>query len=455
MRKKTHKEFMESFELVKSKFENLRNLEVVGEYTTSRNQISVRCEIHNHTYTVRASALLEGSGCPECVRLNPKSTDTFIDELRIVSPTLTVVGEYINNKTKIDIHCNVCVHDNQSYPYDLLSGVGCPNCFKLSRYKTTGTFKNEVSQINPSVELVSEYLNNKTIVELRCVDCGHIWSALPNNIRNGKLNCPNCKDITKSYSEFINDFLIANPHDASEYEFYEDTYSGYKNPVLVKHSCGYVYTANESRKMIIGGFRCPICKRNMSTGASLSLKTLEQLGTVDIQLEKTFDDLVDILPLKYDFYVHLNEKELLVEYNGEQHYKPNSNFHVTEDDWLKRQEHDKTKKEYAISNSKYYLEIPSTVPFSEIGNFIKHYVNKLESTRVLNLVPQPIIDFLTRRLMHGLPEIPYGEWCLLSGDMRYNGNNSPSDAAIVQIMDLDRKIYEVEMMDYISYMTRS
>jgi len=59
--------------------------------------------------------------------------------------------------------------------------------------------------------------------------------------------------------------------------------------------------------------------------------------------------------LSYDFYIP--KLNLLIEFQGEQHERYIKGFHKSYEDFLKQQEHDKRKKEYAIINKYNFLEI--------------------------------------------------------------------------------------------------
>jgi len=58
--------------------------------------------------------------------------------------------------------------------------------------------------------------------------------------------------------------------------------------------------------------------------------------------------------LRCDFY--LPEKNVVIEYNGEQHYKPNE-FYGGKKGFELTQKRDKIKKEYCLNNGIDFLEI--------------------------------------------------------------------------------------------------
>ena len=68
---------------------------------------------------------------------------------------------------------------------------------------------------------------------------------------------------------------------------------------------------------------------------------------IDFKKEYSFSDLVDILPLRFDFAIFKNnELFYLIEFQGEQHYSCSNGYYS--DDLIK---HDKMKKEYCEKNN--------------------------------------------------------------------------------------------------------
>lgn len=73
------------------------------------------------------------------------------------------------------------------------TGTGCPKCAVTRHRKTHEQFVTEVAERNPKVEVIGKYVNQRTKVALRCVECGHEWMAYPSNTLNGQA-CPKCAE---------------------------------------------------------------------------------------------------------------------------------------------------------------------------------------------------------------------------------------------------------------------
>ena len=134
-RTRSHKEFEDELQMISP------SIEVLGLYTKVTDRIKVRCKTCGKEWTPLAYSLISGKGCPHCsakkgaqMRKNSlmkKSTAQFVDELKTINQNIVVNGEYINNKTKINVECTECGHIWNVVPASLLNGHGCPKCAKM------------------------------------------------------------------------------------------------------------------------------------------------------------------------------------------------------------------------------------------------------------------------------------------------------------------------------------
>ncbi len=85
---------------------------------------------------------------------------------------------------------------------------------------------------------------------------------------------------------------------------------------------------------------------------------------IEFVQQKTFENLVGIRDglLSYDFF--LPDYNVLIEYQGKQHYEPIQCF-GGEEQFKVQQEHDKRKREYAYNNGIRLIEIPYTIDTQE------------------------------------------------------------------------------------------
>lgn len=127
------------------------------------------------------------------------TTHTYQLSVSAIYPYIEVVGEYVNNKTKI---LHRCLIDNNLWPAspnNILMGHGCPRCkvtkFLLDRTKSHSQYVNELVTKNPDVEVIGQYKNSSTPIAHKCKRCGYgengEWTPSPNNLLRG-VKCPVC-----------------------------------------------------------------------------------------------------------------------------------------------------------------------------------------------------------------------------------------------------------------------
>ena len=96
-------------------------------------------------------------------------------------------------------------------------------------------------------------------------------------------------------------------------------------------------------------------------------------NSINFEKQKKFSDLLGVGGgnLSYDFY--LPQYNLLIEYQGEQHFKPYKIF-GGEEQFAIQQEHDRRKREYAKDNGYRLLEI-SYKDYNNIDNILTKAIN--------------------------------------------------------------------------------
>lgn len=68
-----------------------------------------------------------------------KTHEEFIEEMKIVNPNIEILGKYVNNKVKILCKCKIDKYEWESKPNSLLNGHGCPKC--AIKRRTLGSAK--------------------------------------------------------------------------------------------------------------------------------------------------------------------------------------------------------------------------------------------------------------------------------------------------------------------------
>jgi len=148
---------------------------VVGEYINSFTKIKVRCNTCNYIWEANPSNLLRGHGCPKCGNSFKKDTNIFKNELMEINNTISVLGEYTGSRDNIKVKCNICNYIWDANPSNLLRGHGCPNC--SGRVTITGvndlyTTNPELTNYFVDIEDAKKYsANSHQRISFKCPDC--------------------------------------------------------------------------------------------------------------------------------------------------------------------------------------------------------------------------------------------------------------------------------------------
>jgi len=120
-----------------------------------------------------------------------KSQEQFLKDINEQNPEIVVVGNYINNHTKIECKCRKCGFEWRATPNNLLSGSKCPMCSKHRQY-TKKEFEDWLHENAETIELKGEFVNISTKALFSCKVCGYEWRIRPIDIRRGS-RCSNCR----------------------------------------------------------------------------------------------------------------------------------------------------------------------------------------------------------------------------------------------------------------------
>lgn len=268
---KTHDKFVE--ELSKINY----NIKIVGKYKTSNEHIKCQCKVCNHEWNGVPNNLLRGAQCPRCSRenmvyYNLKTTKQFIEEMKVVSPNIEILGEYIHSKEKIKCRCKKCDYIWETTPNSLLAKKsGCPNCAQNERIrkakesgrktptaKSHNEFVEEMKSKNPNIEILGKYTTNKTKIKCRCKICDYVWSVRPNSLVCGQ-GCPLCgrKTIGEKLKLTNEEFQTRISKLNSTYTVL-DKYENCKKKVECHcNICGGKWKASPIK--LLNGCGCPIC----------------------------------------------------------------------------------------------------------------------------------------------------------------------------------------------------
>ena len=141
-----------------------------------------------------------------------KTQEEFEKEVSLASPNIKVIGKYININTKIQFKCLIHDFEFDAFPQNVLRGHGCRKCGneKQSKKQTKShdKFIKDIMKINPNIEVIGQYVNMDTKVQVQCLIDGYIWNADPRKLYRG-VQCAVCSN--RKVIEGINDINTTRP----------------------------------------------------------------------------------------------------------------------------------------------------------------------------------------------------------------------------------------------------
>lgn len=221
----------------------------------------------------------------------------------------------------------------------------------------------EFIENNSNCKLISDsYKNDATPLELEC-ECGNLFNTTFNAFKfKNKRQCNACGYKNdgiakrKTHEEFIKNIfeLVGN-----EYTVLSQ-YSGADNKILIRHNskeCDF-YEYYVIPHKFLNGRRCPKCQQ--SNGEKIIRNWLDR-NNINYSMQYKFKDCKNIKPLPFDFAIFDRQNNLiyLIEYQGEQHFRPVEIF-GGEESFKITKENDLKKKQYCKDNNITLIEIPYT-----------------------------------------------------------------------------------------------
>lgn len=361
-------------ERAKKKYNNLYDYSKV-KYIDNKTKVCIICPKHGEFWKTPTSHL-QGKGCPRCKlqnyipRLpNESNQEFFIRRANIIHNNKYDYSkvEYVNNSTKV---CIICPEHGEFWqiPNDHTSNHSeCPKCAAITRSQKTA-FSNEEA-INRLKLIHGDkydyskvvYKNNRSWIKLICPTHGEFqikaeWAF------KGR-GCKKCSNEARKLNTEIFIQRAKEIH-GDKYDYSLVNYIDYKTPVRIICPDHGEFWQTPNSHLGVNPSRCPKCSY-VSKG-ELNIHTWLTTHSVDFDWQYLIE--TNGRRLYADFYIK-GEKPCIIEYNGTQHYKQCSKFHLSEKDFKDQIERDLLLKNYCFEHNIFFIEIPEFAS-DEYTNYI-------------------------------------------------------------------------------------
>ena len=347
--------------------ENNCNSEIIStEYIGSKSKIKLKCECGT-IFETACSELVKGKKyCNYCAK--SKRYDGKIDYTKIiydecVRKNYILKTDYIHrSNSPFRYICKKHINkDEQISNYDRFINMkqGCKYCGIERRgikHRKSEDYYRQLAE-EAGFEYISvdynERKNGAKKANLHLICKKHRDKGIQlldlNNLKNNKNGCIYCNGQGKTLESFQQELNEKNLNIKIL------MFNNYSDIDVECSKCGYQW--NTYGTNLLGGHACPICKA--STGERKVEWFLKKYKYKYIA-QYSYNNCRDILPLPFDFY--LPEYNILIEIDGEQHYRPIS-FGCKDkdkilDNFYKQLNHDKIKNEYCKRNNIPLIRIP-------------------------------------------------------------------------------------------------
>lgn len=223
MSKKKDKEF---FKLV----EDTKEYVCLTAYKTrATKMLMLHIKCGNYYYQT-PEKFRQGRRCHYCSKSKKLTKESIQKELDINFPgRYTILSEYKNSITKIEVRDNECGHKYKIKQQDIRAGKRCCVCHGSKKYSQKEFLEIFNKRKMFGYSLVGIYDGINSPVEIRHDECGEIFNIIPSRYFNQGKNCPKCSP--KSVGELkVKNILINKEISFEEQKRFDECRNKYSLP---------------------------------------------------------------------------------------------------------------------------------------------------------------------------------------------------------------------------------
>lgn len=280
------------------------------------------------------------------VKKRIKHCNETIDVL-IKNRSIIRLSNIINSTTKIKWKCNKCNYIWTTTPHHIINlKTGCPKC--ANNIKLNNDIIDERIK-NRDLIRIGDFISCSKHIEWQCKICNKIWRATPNHIIHSNRGCPRCSGNERLTNEIADERI--KHRDILRLENVKRCIDKILWKCLV---CNNTWKAMPNNIFNYKG--CPncACGNNERLIRNFLIKNNIEFNNITIKL-----DCGNCFP---DFY--LPQFNTIIEYHGEQHYKPvnfGGGLEKANKKFIKQKNRDRQLRIYCKNNNINLIEINGTI----------------------------------------------------------------------------------------------
>ena len=220
--------------------------------------------------------------------------------------------------------------------------------------------------------------NRNRRIMARCGRCGNLFEGFLSNIRKYNAGCPHCRIYNGGRIDYQYGDILNKKTGSIYIEEVDSAFYSHRRALVQCGNCGQVYEA--CIENVKNGSLCPYCKPSNNSRCVESIQQILDDLSIRYIREYSFSDLLadnGKNRLRFDFAIFMEDKIILLEVDGEQHYRSIA-FFGGETSFIQLQKNDKKKNIYA--RQKGYILI--RIPYFDFDRVDKEYILNLFYDRV-------------------------------------------------------------------------
>lgn len=345
------------------------NFELV-EFNGKTVKNKFKCLKCNSIFDMTYRELKNTNSCPICSvdKVNKINKNIEKYNKRLNKLDFEIMPEYFHGTTKKSkFKCLKCGKIQNGYYYNILYDTYHCDCSKNRTYNNYGFkyYQNKLKELKLDEEYYmyeDTFINSKTKMKFKHLKCNNIFWKTPTDFFSNNQHCKYCvnqgsftkKELLKLLED--NDLILLS-------DIKQDKISKKKNFKVKCEICNAKFTTRV--EYILNESICK-CKKPNSKGENKIKEVLNSLN-IEFETEKKFNDLKYKVPLRFDFYI--KDKNIAIEFDGIQHFKPIEYFGGEEYLEVSRIR-DEIKNTYCKKNNIKLIRIPYT-DYNEIEFILK------------------------------------------------------------------------------------